>query len=174
MPITLVEYEATLKLIRDTKCFGDSVRQHSLFQYLLTHLRDGTVAEISEYSIAFDVFNQGSDFDSLNSSIVRVSLSRLRTNLKLLSRDNEDYIILLPAKSYALSIEKKLSHKKPSLSARSYRYIAVLGLAIVGLLYCLNAFSNSKDKPAPLRESFKPLIYIEINMNTLSIDKPLR
>lgn len=87
-----------------------SAKIRRLFDYLLEELAYQRASRISEYSIAFDCFGFGADFDPGKSSLVRVHLSRLRKALLDYAEGDgaRDVLrITLPLASYTLLIESR-------------------------------------------------------------------
>lgn len=87
-----------------------SAKLRRLFDYLLGEYGSDRASEISEYSIAFDCFGLGADFDPGKTSLVRVHLSRLRKALVEYAEGEgagDAFSITLPLASYTLLIEAR-------------------------------------------------------------------
>ena len=160
MDLTQKDYNHIMQAVDAANCFGQSQRQKSLFEFLLTRACNAEASPINAYIIAFDVFGLDSSFDNSKNSLVRVEMHKLRKNLKALNRTDSNYIVSLPLKTYDLTIQRRVRFKP-----KGVLFITLAGLILtpIALLFLQNFRTPSKSTQTILEhDSYKPLIYIEI------------
>jgi hypothetical protein len=97
------ELRAYLNIFLTKPSFSSSVRRVRLLRYLVERTLAGEGEQITEYSLAMDVFEKPASFDSALDSIVRTEMSRLRQKLKEYYAGDcsaDPILITLPARSY--------------------------------------------------------------------------
>ena len=80
-PASVAEVKAALSAVLDSKAFRQSPRLGRLLQYLCGKALLEVPEQITEYTIAVDVFGKPQDFKESNDSSVRVEVYRLRKRL---------------------------------------------------------------------------------------------
>src|SRR5215472_3797644 len=84
--------------------FAKADRISRFLRYVVEASLEGRLKQISEYSIAVDVYDRPSGFDSRLDGIVRVEAGRLRSKLREyyeIEGENSDIRIEFPKGSYA-------------------------------------------------------------------------
>lgn len=77
-----VEPDAQVKRLLGSAALRHSPVLQSFLQFITTRALSGREAEISEYTIAIEVFGRGSNFDPSGDTIVRTQAYRLRSKLE--------------------------------------------------------------------------------------------
>lgn len=136
---------AQLDTILSSPAFIQSGRLQKLLRFITDETLAGRASRLSEYTVAFEVFERDETFDPQASSIVRVEASRLRTKLKeYYARDGrkDPVRISLPTGGYVPTfhtvklavapgdVEPAPVRIKKFLSARAVAVIGVLVLII--------------------------------------------
>lgn len=122
--------------IAGSGAFGTSGRLLRFFNYALSESLDGRGGEISQFSIAFDVFELAADFDPAMNSTVRVHASKLRRALQVYYAGDgiEDLVTIemLPG-SYGLDFSLR-EIRLPLSSGSEYRpVVAIVEFQSIGL-----------------------------------------
>ncbi len=125
-----------MTLVSASGCFGSSVRQHDLLQYLLKEKERGCSHQVKAYNIAVDVLGRPNDFDSSTDSIVRVEMHRLRKNLEQFSGTSKGLTLTIPRASYIVEVGdkspvSKLAELKPLLATLAVS-VSTIALVFMG------------------------------------------
>ena len=144
---TVINSEAILADVRQSRCLGKSVRQFKLLKFLLEKSIAGEADTVTQYGIALDVLDRGEDFDPANDSIVRVEMHRLRSALKRYNGISEKYRLILPKGGF--NIEVETATQKSEISPPKFgRFgpVAAIALAVVSFgIGSLTSFWNVSE-----------------------------
>ncbi len=115
--------------IAGSGAFGASGRLHRMFSHALSESLEGRGAGISQFSIAFEVFGFGVDFDPASNATVRVHATKLRRALHAYyaghGAADAVRIEMLPG-SYALAFSVKTAPSRDPLGPGGRRPVVAL------------------------------------------------
>ncbi|MGA2136976.1 MAG: hypothetical protein ABSH50_32190 [Bryobacteraceae bacterium] len=100
------EIRRYLKRLLATPGFASSPRRSKLLAYLCDQTLNGQGERITEYALAFDVFDKPPSFDPRTESTVRAELTRVRQKLKDYYEGDgrtDPIVVELPLRSYILT-----------------------------------------------------------------------
>jgi hypothetical protein len=161
---TRSEIEEQLESILNSAQFRNAAVLQSFLRFITEQALENSGSNLSEYSIATQVFCRGSDFDSAEDTIVRTQAYRLR--LKLNKYYNSDGIrdpilIEIPKGHYVPSFRRQRYVYEPPLATlpgagiqlpgKGWRTSGLLRILAVGLIalaiFALGAFVGRAGKP---------------------------
>lgn len=96
---------ARLEQAEGHPALAGSPRLRRLLRYLFDETLAGRGDEITQYSIAFDCYRIGKEFDSATNTLIRSHARRLRKILKELAAPDEEFRILMAEKGYRLCFD---------------------------------------------------------------------
>ncbi len=162
---TRAEVEAQLQQIIDSRHFRNSALLQNFLRFVVSRTLGGTPGEISEHSIATEVFGRRADFDSAVDTVVRSQAYRLRAKLQeyYTNEGVEDVIVIdIPKGRYVPSFKRRVSgggeqeaHATvpgPQLvrAARVQRRSKLVGVLVVVLAFALGAVCSMAIRRNPL------------------------
>ncbi|MFZ9936842.1 MAG: hypothetical protein ACO3JG_07240 [Luteolibacter sp.] len=95
-------FRAELARLERHPALMSSPRQKQLLRYLFEECLAGRCDHISQYTIAFECFGRGHEFDAAANTVVRSHALRLRKTLKKLARPDGCHRILMAERGYGL------------------------------------------------------------------------
>jgi len=170
-PIPDASREAEIRLyvrhLLETPAFASSTRRSQLLAYLCEEALSGRGDRISEYALAFDVFDKPASFDPRVESTVRAELTRVRQKLKehYEGDGREDPIIVeLPLRCYIPTFTFRTQTKDlriaPEPPAKQRRFIvaaaALSACAMLAAIALLVLWPWALDPP-PLSLAVLPV-----------------
>lgn len=137
--------------LKNSQTFSGSGVYIQLLDYLYQHYKQGKIPK--ETSIAIDVFNRESTFDSATDTIVRVHMHKLRKKIEhyyLTEGKNEECILTIPKGHYQLKFIKSASSVKKSLLTSSRKTIFTLTFsAIILFIFAFILYQTHTKKKDP-------------------------
>ncbi len=149
--------------------FASSARRSKLLAYLCEQALNGQGGRITEYALAFDVFEKPPSFDPRLESTVRAELTRVRQKLKehYEGEGRTDPIVVeLPLRSYVPTFTFRSEAKRPSsarqpfLQLPSKRFTIAAALAACAALAAIGiwALQRRVPDPPPLSLAILPVV----------------
>ena len=153
------EVHRQLEAVSSSRLFTSSPRLSAFLRYIVERALDGTTDGVKEYSIGIDVFDRNADFDPRTDTIVRVHAGRLRKRLAEYYSTNgaaDPVVIEVPKGGYIPTFRRRTGFdpqaklppslqsndvgaeengESPSQTLLSKALAAVLGIALLGLLF---------------------------------------
>ena len=118
---------AELARLQDSRSLAGSPKLLQLLLYLFAETLDGRGEQISQYSIAFDCYRMGDQFETATNTIVRSHARRLRRILLELTPANGSARILMRERGYRLKLEMAVGSSSVGMRPESIR-VPTLGI----------------------------------------------
>ncbi|MEE9431088.1 MAG: hypothetical protein V3V16_08615 [Melioribacteraceae bacterium] len=151
--LTNKDKKEILKKILETKEFKSSRNSKKLLSYLVESSINNV--KLKEYTLAIDVFEKSSNFNSAEDSSVRVYVSNLRKKLDHYYASvgrNDKYKIEIPKGHYDLGFVSNII-SKPKTTSPNWKWLSLILLPLLFLLLAYTLFNKFSLSSADMKIS---------------------